>query len=99
MGGIMNAVLVGCVQIENADSGARTISRELGECPRNSGNCWACREFLRVGPIWGLSRDDAAKYPAPPEVGSPVPLFSFIAVSQPKLQCRETATLTILLYT
>ena len=65
----MNAVLVGCVQIDNPDSAARTVSRELGECPRNSGNCWACREFLRTGPIWGLSREEAMEHPAPPEVG------------------------------
>ena len=68
MGSIMNAVLVGCVQVDNPDSGARTVSRELAKCPRNSGNAWACREFLRVGPVWGLSREEAASNPAPPEV-------------------------------
>ena len=73
----MSAVLVGCVQIDNPDSGARTVSRELVECLRNTGNYWSCREFLRVGPIWGLSREVAAKYPAPPEVG-PVPLSTLL---------------------
>lgn len=68
MGAIMKAVLVGCVQIDNPDCGARTHSRELAKCCRNSGNCWACREHLRVGPIWGLSRQVAAENPAPPEV-------------------------------
>ena len=75
----MKAVLCGCVQIDNPDSAARTTSRELAKCPRNSGNCWACREFLRLGPVWGLSREDARHNPAPTEVG-PVPLISPITV-------------------
>jgi len=28
------------VQVDNPDSGARTHSRDLARCPRNSGNCW-----------------------------------------------------------
>ena len=68
LGSIMKAVLVGAVKIDNPDCAARTHSRELAECPRNSGNVWACREHLRVGPVWGLSRVDAAANPAPPEV-------------------------------
>ena len=68
MGSIMKAILVGCVEVENPDCASRTHSRELAECPRNTGNVWACREHVRVGPVWGLSREDAAAFPAPPEV-------------------------------
>ena len=68
MGSIMKAVLVGCVEVENPDCASRTHSRELAECPRNTGNVWACREHLRVGPVWGLSREVTAAFPAPPEV-------------------------------
>ena len=68
MGSIMKSILVGCVEVENPDCASRTHTRELAECPRNAGNVWACREHLRVGPTWGLSREAAAAHPAPPEV-------------------------------
>lgn len=68
MGSIMKAILVGCVEVENPDCASRTHTRDLAECPRNTGNVWACREHLRVGPVWGLSREVAAAHPAPPEV-------------------------------
>ena len=77
MGAIMRAVLVGCVKIDKPDAAARTHSRALAACPRNAGNVWACREHLRVGPVWGLSREVAQGHPAPPEVTftpSPLPL-------------------------
>ena len=70
MGSIMRSVLVGCVEVENPDSASRTHTRELAECPRNAGNVWACREHLRVGPMWGLTRKVAAAHPAPPEVSN-----------------------------
>ena len=70
MGSIMRAVLCGCVQIDKPDAAARTHSRALADCPRNSGNAWACREHLRVGPVWGLSREEAKANPAPAEVTS-----------------------------
>lgn len=73
MGAIMRSVLVGCVQIDNPDAAARTHSRALAACPRNAGNVWACREHLRVGPVWGLSREEASANPAPPEVTFPSP--------------------------
>ena len=68
MGAIMRAVLVGCVKIEKPDAAARTHSRALAGCPRNGGNAWACREHLRVGPVWGLSREVTKANPAPAEV-------------------------------
>ena len=71
MGSIMRAVLCGCVQIDKPDAAARTHSRALAECPRNGGNVWACREHLRVGPVWGLSREEAKANPAPAEVTFP----------------------------
>ena len=70
MGAIMKAVLVGCVEVENPDCASRTHTRELAECPRNTGNAWACREHLRVGPTWGLTREEAAAHPARPEVSN-----------------------------
>jgi len=68
MGDIMRAVMVGCVRVDNPDDAARTHTRALAYCPRNVGNVWACREHLRVGPVWGLSREEAAAHPAAPEV-------------------------------
>ena len=68
MGSIMKAVLCGCVQIDKPDAAARTHTHDLVQCPRNGGNAWACREHLRVGPVWGLSRAEAKVNPAPVEV-------------------------------
>ena len=96
LGAIMKAVLVGCVQIDNPDAAARTHSRALAACPRNAGNVWACREHLRVGPVWGLSREEASANPAPPEVTFPCP--TPLEVSPPSLPFCDCNPLLLIFY-
>lgn len=56
MAQIIKSVLVGTTKVDKPDDSARTEQRLKARCCRSVANTFCCREHLRCGPCWGLSR-------------------------------------------